>query len=210
MDDIGKYLIFIYLVIPIFNFYQLYKLNIKILENLKSSFLVLLSLFAGVPIFSVIFDFIFSWIFKFPLDTYLIFSSILFIFFYFHRFKSRTVKMGKIVYRKNKYKNLLYEIVAIVIFLFTAWIGFLLIKSGPNLILGENIDLMNLSDIDGAGIRAGFLIFIYNLIVKIFGSLANEVLGLLIIFLGGAIEYTLFILFKSEGIRYFRKTYFEK
>ena len=118
--------------------------------------------------------------------------------------------MGKIVYRKNKYKNLLYEIVAIIVFLFTAWIGFLLITSGPNLILGENIGLMNFSDVDGAGIRAGFLIFIYNLIVKIFGSLANEVLGLSIIFLGAAIEYTLFILFKSVGIIYFRKTYFEK
>ena len=116
--------------------------------------------------------------------------------------------MGKIVYKRNKYKNLFLEIFVIVITAFTLWIAYAMITNSYPIFMGENLSTTSLDEEAATGIRAGILIFIYNVIIFIFGKFANEILGIIIFIIGALIIATIIKLGSTEGVKYFRRTYF--
>ena len=201
--DLTGYIILIFVtLISIYDFYQLKKLKIKISKCLWSAALTLVLSFFATAFLSVLLSMPFGENY-YEHDVFIIFALILVLVFNYYRIKGRKISKGKVTRdEKSGFNNIITGV--IILFYICLFSSLTYVSIKYSFVLWDKT--LSLIEFGNYGLGGTAIVIINNILVSIFGPIANKVASICLFLLG---MFALAI-FCITGYSFLQNTIFKK
>ena len=179
--DLTGYIILIFVtLISIYDFYQLKKLKIKISKCLWSAALTLVLSFFATAFLSVLLSMPFGENY-YEHDVFIIFALILVLVFNYYRIKGRKISKGKVTRdEKSGFNNIITGV--IILFYICLFSSLTYVSIKYSFVLWDKT--LSLIEFGNYGLGGTAIVIINNILVSIFGPIANKVASICLFLLG--------------------------
>tara|TARA_B100001175_G_scaffold315489_1_gene327135 strand:+ start:70 stop:687 length:618 start_codon:yes stop_codon:yes gene_type:complete len=201
--DLTGYIILIFVtLISIYDFHQLKKLKIKVSKCLWSAVLTfVLSVFAAGLLSALLSMPFGNALFKD--EVYLILALILILIFNYYRIKGRKISKGKVTRdEKSGFNNIITGV--IILFYICLFSSLTYVSIKYSFVLWDKT--LSLIEFGNYGLGGTAIVIINNILVSIFGTIANKVASICLFLLG---IFALAI-FSITGYSFLQNTIFKK
>ena len=201
--DLTAYIILIFIsLISIYDFYQLKKLKTKITKCLWGAILTFVLSFFAFPILSVSLSMPFGESY-YDLSIFEILALSLILIFNYYRIKGRKISKGKITRdEKSGFNNIIIGI--IILFYICLFSSLIYVSIKYSFVLWDKT--LSLIEFGNYGLGGTAIVIINNILVSIFGPIANKVASICLFLLG---MFALAI-FCITGYSFLQNTIFKK
>ena len=201
--DLTAYIILIFIsLISIYDFYQLKKLKTKITKCLWGAILTFVLSFFAFPILSVSLSMPFGESY-YDLSIFEILALSLILIFNYYRIKGRKISKGKITRdEKSGFNNIITGV--IILFYICLFSSLTYVSIKYSFVLWDKT--LSLIEFGNYGLGGTAIVIINNILVSIFGPIANKVASICLFLLG---MFALAI-FCITGYSFLQNTIFKK
>jgi len=201
--DLTAYIILIFIsLISIYDFYQLKKLKTKITKCLWGAILTFVLSFFAFPILSVSLSMPFGESY-YDLSIFEILALSLILIFNYYRIKGRKISKGKITRdEKSGFNNIIIGI--IILFYICLFSSLIYVSIKYSFVLWDKT--LSLIEFGNYGLGGTAIVIINNILVSIFGPIANKVASICL-FLLGIFALAIFCI---TGYSFLQNTIFKK